>query len=184
MRDPVTCPSSLHHEWHEACYLGATICPWFTAAHLWQQEEACWKPAHLRELYKLSHSFSHHCRYSLNSEPLKTAGPDSLINSFTCFLYVRLRPVPRDSGSLAKKKRAGGRDEWREATQVRAAELCRLCWKGSLPSRHCLDFNWPLQRGVWGGGGTRPESLPAFCSANANTWHNLWQAPGWEFTPR
>ena len=73
--------------------------------------------------------------------------PDSLINSLTCFLYVRSCQSPWDSLRLRKPgKRV------RRGTQVRAAELCGLCWEGKVPSRHCLDVNGPLQKGLRRGG--------------------------------
>lgn len=38
-----------------------------------QKEEACLKPAHIRNLWKPSHSFSQHCWHFCDSERLKTA---------------------------------------------------------------------------------------------------------------
>lgn len=96
---------------------------------------------------------------SLNlSRPLN---PHGLTNSFTCCLYMW--PVPWDSLRLTKKTGWEGGDEWTEATEVRAAELCRLCCKGSLPSRHCLDCNWPLQGGGRGGGRTGSKAGKPAC---------------------
>lgn len=55
---------------------------------------------------------------------------------------MRSYQSPQDSVRLTKK--TGGTSE--ERNQVRAAERYRLCLKGAVPSRHCLDANWPLQR--------------------------------------
>lgn len=111
MRGPVTCPSSLHQGPHKAHYPGATACPGFPPAHLWPINGG------------LLEAGSHH-GISVNSatDAASTAdifstlnlsrqlNPDGLITSFTCFLHVRLMPVPWDSLRLRKRGR-GGR-EW------------------------------------------------------------------------